>query len=92
MNNMEWMDYMNDANALLPDYPFATPSEYVISSMCLIIDYYQAEFRGADFCPVEIFPNPNRDSDSVKNSESDDIERITQSKNPGLVGFFVRLI
>ena len=33
MNNMEWVDYMNDANALLPDYPFATPSEYVISNV-----------------------------------------------------------
>ena len=33
MNNMEWVDYMNDANELLPDYPFATPSEYVISNV-----------------------------------------------------------
>ena len=32
MNNMEWVDYMDD-NALLPDYPFATPSEYVISNV-----------------------------------------------------------
>ena len=29
------------------------------------------------FFPVEIFPNPNRDSDSVKNSESHDIHFLT---------------
>ena len=38
----------------------------------------QAEFRGADFFPVHIFPNPNRDSDSVKNSESNDIKILTR--------------
>ena len=27
---------------------------------------------------MEIFPNPNRDSDSVKNSESDDIKSLTE--------------
>ena len=36
-----------------------------------------AEFQGVDFCPVEIFPKPNRDSDSVKNSASHDIKFIT---------------
>ena len=39
--------------------------------------YAQAEFREADFFPVEIFPNPNTDSDSVKNSESHDIKFLT---------------
>ena len=38
----------------------------------------KAEFRGADFFPVEIFPNPNTDSDSVKNSESHDIKFLTR--------------
>ena len=39
--------------------------------------YIQTEFRGADFYPLEIFPKPNRDSDSVKNSESRDIKNLT---------------
>ena len=30
------------------------------------------------FFPVHIFPNPNRDSDSVKNSESDDTKILTR--------------
>ena len=37
----------------------------------------QAEFRGADFFPVEIFSKPNGDSNSVKNSESHDINFLT---------------
>ena len=41
------------------------------------MQYAQAEFRGADFFPVEIFPNPKRDSDSVKNSEVYDIKMLT---------------
>ena len=36
------------------------------------------EFRGADFFPVEISPNQNKDSDSVKNSESYDIKFLTR--------------
>ena len=34
--------------------------------------HMKAEFR-ADFFPMKIFPKPNRNSNSVKNSESDDI-------------------
>ena len=42
-----------------------------------VIHDIQAEFRGADFFPVEIFPKPNGDSNSVKNSESHDIKFLT---------------
>ena len=59
----------------------------LFSSMCLLwlIGY---EFRGADFCPVHIFPNPNTDSDSVKNSESDDIEICVGGKYLKCAGGF----
>ena len=39
--------------------------------------YRWAKFRGANFFPVEIFPKPNRDSDSVNNSKSHDIKFLT---------------
>ena len=42
-----------------------------------LMTYSYAEFRGADFFPVEIFPKPNGDSNSVKNSESHDIKFLT---------------
>ena len=36
--------------------------------------HIKAEFRGANFFTVEIFPKQNRDSDPVKNSESHDMK------------------
>ena len=42
-----------------------------------LLNHGQAEFRGANFFPVEIFLKSNRDSDSVKNSESHDIKFLT---------------
>ena len=40
-------------------------------------DHGQAEFREANFFPVEIFCNLNRVSDSVNDAESNDIKILT---------------
>ena len=52
-------------------------TKLILGNWKIVPTYKQAEFRGADFLPVEIFPKPNRDSDSVKNSESHDIKCLT---------------
>ena len=38
------------------------------------MSYYQAEFREANCFAVEIFPSPNRVSDSVSDADSRDIK------------------
>ena len=53
--------------------------------------YPYAEFRGADFLPVEIFPKPNRDSDSVKNSESHDIKFLTGFPGNPTLEFLIKI-
>ena len=43
--------------------------------------------------PIFVFPSDKRKNFYIiQKSRFDPLKRITQSKNPGLVGFFVRLI
>ena len=41
---------------------------------------------------MEIFPKPNRDSDSVKNSESDDIKILTRFPGNPILEILVKNI
>ena len=44
------------------------------------------------FFHVHIFPNPNRDSDSVKNSESDDIKILTRFPGNAILEILIKNI
>ena len=39
---------------------------------------------------MHIFPNPNRDSDSVKNSESDDIKILTRFPGNAILEILIK--